>query len=263
MMGLYHLGHLLALLETGMLPSIISGTSAGSVIGAILCTRTEEELKHDLQPDVLAERLICFCRPWLERIKSVWKTGHLFGQDEWMDLIQWFTCGDLTFEEAYRKSGRVFCITLSSTTKKAPSVLLNYLTAPNVTIASAVVASAAVPGFVPPMQLQYKQPDGTITTSSCNAEELYFDGSIQSDIPVSGLAEMLNCQFFIVCQANVSSWIPQRFGLTLVASHTLFHFSLGTRVPLVAQAAGPVENKNPLGVEGSCFRLSKCSSRTT
>ena len=48
----------------------------------------------------------------------------------------------MTFEEAYRKTGRILCITLSSTTKKAPPVLVNYITAPNVTIASAVIASA-------------------------------------------------------------------------------------------------------------------------
>lgn len=32
--------------------------------------------------------------------------------------------------------------------------------------------------------------------------ETYFDGSIEQDIPVNGLAEMLNCQFFIACQCN-------------------------------------------------------------
>jgi NTE family protein len=63
----------------------------------------------------------------------------------------------MTFAEAYRKTGRIFCVTLSSTTKKAPPVLLNYMTAPNVTIASAVVASAAVPGFIPPVRLQYSK----------------------------------------------------------------------------------------------------------
>ena len=63
----------------------------------------------------------------------------------------------MTFVEAYRKTGRIFCVTLSSTTKKAPPVLLNYLTAPDVTIASAVIASAAVPGFVPPVRLQYSE----------------------------------------------------------------------------------------------------------
>jgi TAG lipase/lysophosphatidylethanolamine acyltransferase len=48
----------------------------------------------------------------------------------------------MTFEEAYKKTGRILCITLSSTTKKAPPVLVNYITAPHVTIASAIIASA-------------------------------------------------------------------------------------------------------------------------
>jgi predicted acylesterase/phospholipase RssA len=105
----------------------------------------------------------------------------------------------LTFEEAYKKTGRIFCITLSSTTKKAPPVLINHISAPNVTIASAVIASAAVPGFVPPVRLQIKDPDGTVRSAG---EETYFDGSIEQDIPINGLAEMLNCQFFVACQCN-------------------------------------------------------------
>lgn len=68
-----------------------------------------------------------------------------------------FTCGQMTFAEAYKKTGRIFCVTLSSTTEKAPPVLLNYLTTPHVTVASAVVASAAVPGFIPPVTLQYSK----------------------------------------------------------------------------------------------------------
>ncbi len=203
MMGCYHFGHVVGLLETGMLPHIISGTSAGSVIGAIVCTRTDAELRHALRPDVVVEKLVCFARPWRERLKGIWNNGNMFDFDEWMKLISWFTCGDLTFEEAYQKTGRVFCITLSSTTKKAPPVLLNHLTAPNVTIASAVVASAAVPGFIPPVRLQHKIK-GKISTKISDTDETYFDGSIRQDIPVNGLAEMLNCQFFVVCQCNVS-----------------------------------------------------------
>jgi len=108
----------------------------------------------------------------------------------------------MTFEEAYKKTGRVFCITLSATTKKAPPVLLNYLSAPNVTIASAVIASAAVPGFVPPVRLQYKDSNGQIRQQGSAKNQTYYDGSIQQDIPINGLAEMLNCQFFIACQCN-------------------------------------------------------------
>jgi predicted acylesterase/phospholipase RssA len=181
------------------LPHIISGTSAGSVVGAIVCTRTDKELKRDMSPEGVGDKLKCFSRAWPDRIKSVWKTGTLFDVDEWMDMIQWFTCGDMTFEEAFKKTGRVFCVTLASTTKKAPPVLLNYISAPTVTIASAVVASAAVPGFIPPVKLQFKDSDGVVRTKE---GETYFDGSIEQDIPVNGLSEMLNCQFFVACQCN-------------------------------------------------------------
>ena len=110
--------------------------------------------------------------------------------------------GDLTFEEAYRKTGRLLCITVSATTKKAPPVLLNHLSAPNVTIASAVVASAAVPGFIEPMKLKYKLSNGTVCEN--HRDQTYFDGSVDSDIPVNGLAEMLNCQFFVAGKSEES-----------------------------------------------------------
>jgi predicted acylesterase/phospholipase RssA len=197
-LGLYHFGHARALIEAGVLPNIISGTSGGSVVGAILCTRTDEELLRDLNPNELIKHITCFDRPWGERLKSLWKTGSLFSFEAWMEKIQWFSKG-LTFLEAYKKTGRVFCVTLSSTTLKAPSVLLNHVTAPNVTIASAVVASAAVPGFVPPCSLQYKAADGSL---HFHDGETYWDGSIERDIPVDGLAEMFNCGYFVVCQTN-------------------------------------------------------------
>lgn len=199
MMGLYHFGHLLGLMETDSLPHIVSGTSAGSVIGAVLCTRTNEELRRDLNPEVIGLRMKCFARPWPDRIRSVLKNGHMFSGEEWLDMIQWFTCGNMTFQEAYLKTGRIFCITLASTTKKAPPVLLNYTTAPHITLASAVIASAAVPGFIKPMRLQIKDPDGTVRSAG---DETYFDGSIEHDIPINGLAEQLNCQFFVAAQCN-------------------------------------------------------------
>lgn len=199
MMGLYHFGHLQGLMETDSLPQIVSGTSAGSVVGALLCTRTNEELHRDLQPGIVGPKMKCFARPWLERFKSLWKNRCLFSGEEWLDMIKWFTCGDMTFEEAYQKTGRVFCITLASTTKKAPPVLLNHITAPNVTLASAVVASAAVPGFIKPVRLQAKDPSGKVFYAG---EETYFDGSIETDIPVNGLAEQFNCQFFVAAQCN-------------------------------------------------------------
>ncbi|KAL3921058.1 MAG: hypothetical protein SGILL_002949 [Bacillariaceae sp.] len=199
MMGLYHFGHLQGLIETDCLPNIVSGTSAGSVIGAVLCTRTNDELLKDLEPQVIGPKMKCFARSWPDRIVSLWKTGNLFSEKDWQQMIRWFTCGDMTFEEAYHKTGRIFCIALASTTKKTPPVLLNHISAPNVTLASAVIASAAVPGFVAAQQLNIKDADGTVRNAG---PETYFDGSIRHDIPTAGLSEMLNCQFFVACQCN-------------------------------------------------------------
>src|SRR2546423_11299070 len=39
-----HIGVLAALMEKDMLPRIISGTSAGSIVAAVCCTRTDDEL---------------------------------------------------------------------------------------------------------------------------------------------------------------------------------------------------------------------------
>ena len=201
MMGNYHFGSVKALLEVGLLPHIISGTSAGSVIGAMICTRTDEELMEDLKPELLAHHMTIFESSWSERLKRWWLHGTMFDQDDWLRRVKFFTNGDMTFEEAYRKTGRVLCITLSATTKKAPPVLINYITAPNVTIASACLASASVPGFVDPMRLQMKDDNGVVRVQS-KQDETYRDGSIDSDIPTSGLAEMLNCRFFLAAQAN-------------------------------------------------------------
>ncbi|KAL3826411.1 hypothetical protein ACHAXA_008619 [Cyclostephanos tholiformis] len=201
MMGNYHFGAVKALLETDLLPNIISGTSAGSVIGAMICTRTEEELLKDLKPEVLKEKMSIFASSWGQRLARFYRHGTMFDQNDWLKRVRWFTCGDMTFEEAYRKTGRVFCVTLSATSKKAPPVLINYITAPNVVIASAVVASASVPGFVNAMRLQVKDENG-IVRYQAKCDEAYRDGSIDSDIPTTGLAEMLNCRFFVAAQAN-------------------------------------------------------------
>ena len=64
-----------------------------------------------------------------------------------------------------------------------------------------MIASAAVPGFIEAMKLQIKDENGNVHDQGKQAE-LYRDGSIDSDIPTNGLAEMLNCRFFLAAQAN-------------------------------------------------------------
>ena len=61
--------------------------------------------------------------------------------------------GDTTFKEAYLKTGRVLNIAVSSTENYEIPRLLNYLTAPNVLIWSAVTASCALPFVFQPVEL--------------------------------------------------------------------------------------------------------------
>jgi len=43
-MAVYHLGVIKALYEQDLLPRIISGSSAGSIVAAIICTRPYEQI---------------------------------------------------------------------------------------------------------------------------------------------------------------------------------------------------------------------------
>ncbi len=45
----------------------------------------------------------------------------------WLEII-----GHFTFQEAYNLTGRILNVTVTSTSKNQPPLLLNYLTAPNV-----------------------------------------------------------------------------------------------------------------------------------
>jgi TAG lipase/steryl ester hydrolase/phospholipase A2/LPA acyltransferase len=46
-----HIGVVKTLFENKLLPRIVSGSSCGSIIAAILCTRTDEEIPSMIQFD--------------------------------------------------------------------------------------------------------------------------------------------------------------------------------------------------------------------
>ena len=68
---------------------IVSGTSAGSVIGSLVCTRTDKELEELIKPEILVQRMKCFETPWKERLKNVRKHGYMFEFEDWFSKIQW------------------------------------------------------------------------------------------------------------------------------------------------------------------------------
>jgi hypothetical protein len=112
----------------------------------------------------------------------------------------WFTKGKTTFMEAYQRTGRILNISVVSNEPHSQTKLLNYLTAPDVVIASAVVASSAIPGILPPVQLMQKTDKGDYIPFR-GAGKFWRDGSLRKDIPGKGL-HLFNVHFTIVSQMN-------------------------------------------------------------
>lgn len=54
----------------------------------------------------------------------------------------------MTFREAYERTGRILNVSCVPSDSHSPTILTNYLTAPDCVIWSAVLASAAVPGIL-------------------------------------------------------------------------------------------------------------------
>ncbi|CAF0855654.1 unnamed protein product [Adineta ricciae] len=209
--GHYHWGVVKALLSSGYLPKIISGTSSGAVVAAVVCTRSDEELRSTLEANILLSQFNCFDVSWIDRLKNYVKHRAMFDRDRWLEKLQWFAGADgpgtvgLTFKEAYEKTGRILNITATSARKHSPPLCLNYLSTPNVTIASAVLASAAVPGLIHPVHLIEKLVNrhGEISYRPLHDERLQFrDGSFENDIPLNTLSEVFGCSYFLVSQTN-------------------------------------------------------------
>ncbi|KAL8277168.1 hypothetical protein RQP46_010416 [Phenoliferia psychrophenolica] len=197
--GYYHFGVVRALLDTGLLPRVITGTSAGAIIAAFACTRTDDELKEMLVP-ALADRISACEEPLRVWAARVWKTGARFDTLAWARKASFFTMGSMTFKEAYERTGRILNVSVIPYDTHSPTKLLNYLTAPDCVIYTAVIASAAVPGILNPVVLMTKDANGV-----CHPWEFqgkHKDGSLRVDIPLQSLHLMYNVNFSIVSQVN-------------------------------------------------------------
>ncbi|KAK6003005.1 hypothetical protein QM012_000850 [Aureobasidium pullulans] len=204
-LGMNHIGVLKTLFEAHLLPRIISGASAGSIVAAVLCTKTDDEI-----PQVLRE----FCYGDLdvfERegepenvLKKVFRfctKGALFDISNLIRVMK-DLLGDMTFQEAYNRTRRILNIGVSTASLYELPRLLNYITAPNVMIWSAVATSCSVPFVFSPAQLLAKDPRTGLEVPWDQSPQRWIDGSVDNDLPMSRLAEMFNVNHFIVSQVN-------------------------------------------------------------
>lgn len=192
-LGFFHAGVVKSLGEHHLLPDVVSGASAGSIIASLVATRTDDELVEALEPGNIYEKF------------SHWRIWQGFGNQSLMDstnlenaLIELFDL--MTFEEAYRKTGRHVTVTVSPSDLHQFSRLLNAKTSPTAIITQAVRASCAIPLVFSPVQLKAKAADGSIVPYIPNRR--FVDGSVMADLPFDRLARLYGVNHSIVSQTN-------------------------------------------------------------
>lgn len=195
-LGFYHLGVVKALLEQGLLPRVISGSSAGSIMAGVLGTHTDKEMKHFLEPNNVHFEA--------EREANTF-SRMFFGSNPQIDVgdlerIVARMIPDVTFQEAYEKTGRQISITVAPAEPHQRSRLLNAITSPNVLLRSAVMASCAVPGVFPPVTLMARNMHGE--NQPYLPTRRWVDGSIADDLPAKRLSRLYSTNHYIVSMVN-------------------------------------------------------------
>lgn len=227
MFGLCHLGVVKALHLRGVLPRIITGTATGALIAALVGIHTEDELLDFLNGDGID--LTAFTRrnrdgsvteekqglisshqtgrvqTCLRRLIRFVREGHFLDVNVLEECVR-ANVGELTFEEAYARTKRVLNITVATSSRRGVPNLLNYITAPNVLIWSAALASnasstrlydllckdetgAIVPWLISPQVTLHSWKSASHITS-------------ERDSPLSRIAELFNVNHFVVSQAR-------------------------------------------------------------
>jgi predicted acylesterase/phospholipase RssA len=193
-LGLFHLGVIEELELQGIMPRVITGSSAGAVIAGIVATHTDEELKELLDPGKMDFE---WCRVF--GITDMLKGSGILDQSLLKKSIA-RNIPEMTFLEAYQHTNRILNITVSPTDPHQFPRLLNYLTSPNVLVRWAALASAAIPGLFPPVQLRAKNFAGKSVAYMPNNR--WIDGSVHEDIPKEKVNRLHNINHYIVSQTN-------------------------------------------------------------
>jgi len=192
-LGYYHMGVFKTLYQNKLLPRIISGASAGSLMAVVIGCKTDAELTEVFKEgSIQAFRLDYFkfsnkinhpigqsiqraCPQFLRRIVDPVLSMVFDGKLQNLDIKHLQECcihnvGRYTFQEAFDRSGRIINITVAPTNDYDPPRLLNYLTSPHVCVWSAACASCAIPGVFDAAELIVKEPTGEYVPEAVSEE---------------------------------------------------------------------------------------------
>ncbi|EEY55100.1 patatin-like phospholipase, putative [Phytophthora infestans T30-4] len=216
--AMYHMGVIRALLDANVLPNVISGSSGGSITAAFTACRTNEELLNNVLVSDISTRYfslgIRWFPPLLEQLAHCVKTGFLVASSDFERTTEHYYSEPMnaedktmyyTFQDAFLKTGRHVCITVSAsdiTGHKGPKkLLLSHINTPHVLLWSAVAVSCSLPGIMKGKQLMAKDFQGNIVPYAALNKE-WVDGSIQHDLPMETMASGFDVTNFIVSQVN-------------------------------------------------------------
>ena len=201
-LGVYHLGVVKSLWEHGLLPAVVSGSSAGSIVAAILGTHTDAELDALFESNEPFVDMIRRNRPALPYL---FDEAH-FGRELRRRVPE------MSFQEAFRHSGRSINITVSTEDRHSEGRLLNHRTSPTVLVCSAVRASCAAPFLLPPSGLLARTLGGETVPWLRNLK--FLDGSIGDDLPIRRLTRLYGVNHSIVSLVNplVLPFVSRRAG---------------------------------------------------
>ncbi|KAI7253679.1 patatin-domain-containing protein, partial [Hortaea werneckii] len=223
--GLCHIGVVKALHARGLLPRIISGTATGALMAALVGVHSQEELPKFLSGEGIdlsaftdasedaSEDAQYFSYGWFatlaRRVQRFLNYGYVLDIKVLEECVR-DNVGDLTFDEAYQRSKKILNITITASGSGVPS-LLNYLTAPNVLVWSAAMASNASDARSSPVKLLCKASSGEIRPWIVSKEYSYRpkkrvmsspSTEYDRDTPLSRVAEQFNVNHFIISQAR-------------------------------------------------------------
>ena len=199
-LGLFHVGVSKALHEQGLLPRVLSGASAGSIVAAIIGTCEDAEFDDVITGDRAIDAFVELAESSIE----LSRTGARMHVEDLRRFVE-MQIPDLTFAEAFEKTGRQINITISPRNLHQQSRLMNAVTSPNVMIRETVMASCAIPGIFPPVTLAAKDRRGKRVPYVASRQ--WVDGSVTSDLPARRLSRLYGVNHFITSQTNpVTFW---------------------------------------------------------
>jgi len=112
-LGMYHFGVIKALFLQGLLPRVISGSSAGAIVLAILGVKTNEELRElfTCSPETIESKVSFKFFDFFSKKGSLhrklWRmlsSGVIMDIEKLQEALQ-HNVGDVTFSEAYARTG--------------------------------------------------------------------------------------------------------------------------------------------------------------